>query len=465
MGDKADAIAGLSTACEGLATAQKAASEATTEVLAALRKINAAGGLPGGIVLRDLDASADKNGIAAVAVDTGDAAAFQAAKGDKAEITNGSNTATTSAKANIQRQVRFELVVRRLFKLDTVAQTYGAQLKIVMEWDCPDSEDPPAFEDDDGDWVPEWTPKYRIFSLMEELRTEIVFHPTEIPDKPLQVRMEAMHLVTIYEMLELRSFPFDCQDLTIKISSCLSTELVEWVPVKAGTSPVKLEKDRCLLDDFRLIDQFPFTWNLYTIEEELRTSSCLLMQVKVVRKANYYILNVVLVMMLICTFSLCAWSLHPGDIGGRHGVDFALILTAVAFKLILTSMLPPVSYVTLLDKYVMGSFLFLCIVTGSHSALPWLFVTHMDNSPLTLPPNAFEDEETLIYWDLISFYGFAGLWVLFNLGSALYFYCKSMAEKRAFIKAAKRTQKNYDKANNEVVDGKAKLVRLPTESY
>jgi hypothetical protein len=38
---------------------------------------------------------------------------------------------------------------------------------------------------------------------------------------------------------------------------------------------------------------------------------------------------------------------------GRHTIDFTLILTAVAFKLTISQMIPAVSYLTLLDKYIL----------------------------------------------------------------------------------------------------------------
>merc|ERR1719237_1677524 len=101
------------------------------------------------------------------------------------------------------------------------------------------------------------------------------------------------------------------------------------------------------------------------------------------RKAFYYVLNVACVMLLISSFALCAWAKHPADISGRHDVDFSLVLTAVAFKLVLTSMLPPVSYMTVLDTYVACSFLFLTTVTIAHPSLPYFFLDASALSPIT----------------------------------------------------------------------------------
>ncbi len=63
---------------------------------------------------------------------------------------------------------------------------------------------------------------------------------------------------------------------------------------------------------------------------------------------------------MLCSFPLVFWCfcayfrvlLFPRQegIGDRYGTDFTLLLTIVAFKLVLASYLPPVSYLTYLDK-------------------------------------------------------------------------------------------------------------------
>ena len=45
---------------------------------------------------------------------------------------------------------------------------------------------------------------------------------------------------------------------------------------------------------------------------------------------------------------------------------------AVAFKLVVVSLLPPVAYYTYLDIYVLACMLFLSVITVLHSLEPWL---------------------------------------------------------------------------------------------
>merc|ERR1719401_1670746 len=102
----------------------------------------------------------------------------------------------------------------------------------------------------------------------------------------------------------------------------------------------------------------PFTYNLYELTCGHHSTSCLQMNIQVGRSSRFYQVNVLLIMLVLCSLVLCAWETHPADISARHDVDFNLILTIVAFKLILVSMLPPVSYVTLLDIYVLVGFFY-----------------------------------------------------------------------------------------------------------
>jgi hypothetical protein len=197
------------------------------------------------------------------------------------------------------------------------------------------------------------------------------------------------------------------------------------------------------MNDFTLLADRPFTFKLFDAKMFLKTASQLNISLRVQRKASYYLINVALVMLLICSFSFCAWSCHPADVGGRHEVDFNLILTAVAFKLVLTSMLPPVSYVTLLDMYVMSCFLFLTSVTVCHSVLPLRFYSLDENSPLTYPPMSNEREIDLIEADKISFYVAAIAWSAFNVFSLVYYLYRRHVEFKCTLKEAEEEQAKF----------------------
>jgi len=215
---------------------------------------------------------------------------------------------------------------------------------------------------------------------------------------------------------------------------------------------VRLLTDGCHMNDFDLLHKRPFTFDLFNAKTLLKTSSNLTVRIQVQRKSSYYMINVALVMFLICSFCFCAWFCHPADMGSRHGVDFNLILTAVAFKLVLTSMLPPVSYLTLLDMYVMVCFLFLAIVTVCHTVLPLQYYTLAENSPLTFPPLSNEQEAGLLDADLLSFRVAAIAWIGFNIFSVCYYLSRRSSEYNKLMKHCEAEQASFDPDYDEIVD-------------
>lgn len=355
-------------------------------------------------------------------------------------------------KSRAPHDVQLGVIVRRLFNVDTVQQIFGTNLTIIMVWDCPDDEQPE--KENDGDWVPQWTPKYKIRKVMEEIRKDEQFSCEFIGGKRV-VKMEAEYVVNIQQKLGLKSFPVDCQELSVEVVSLLPISSYRFVPLGYNENKcemVRLMSDGCQMNDFTLLAERPFTFKLFDAKMLLKTASQLNISLRVQRKASYYLINVALVMLLICSFSFCAWSVHPADVASRHGVDFNLILTAVAFKLVLTSMLPPVSYVTLLDMYVMSCFLFLSLATVCHSVLPLQFYSLDENSPLTFPPMSNEREIDLIEADKISFYVAAIAWSAFNVFSFVYYLYRRHVEFKLTLKEAEEEQAKFSYDEVDHVD-------------
>jgi hypothetical protein len=356
------------------------------------------------------------------------------------------------------RDVQIGIIVRRLFNVDTVEQVFGTQFTVIMMWDCPEGEEPD--EDDDGDWVPKWTPKYMVRKVMEEIRKNEQFSCVVVDGRRV-VKMEAEWVVNLQERLELHAFPVDCQELSIEIASVMPTSSYRFLPLVSSGSKssgggksqlVRLLTSGCEMNDFELLTSRPFTFDLFMAKMLLKTVSQLTVKIQVQRKSSYYMINVALVMFLICSFSFCAWSCHPADMGSRHGVDFNLILTAVAFKLVLTSMLPPVSYVTLLDMYVMSCFGFLACVTVSHTLLPLQYYDLSDNSPLKDPGMPHENEGILVEADEVSFWIAGSAWVAFNFFSLLYFLYRRHKEHKHMVSNAEKEQRAFNPKHMAVVD-------------
>jgi heme/copper-type cytochrome/quinol oxidase subunit 2 len=78
-----------------------------------------------------------------------------------------------------------------------------------------------------------------------------------------------------------------------------------------------------------------------------------------------------MVMLAICSLSFTAFAIPREDLGDRMSIVLTLLLTAVAFKLVIADSLPKVSYFTALDTYMNAMFLLLFMV-----CLSWLACHH-----------------------------------------------------------------------------------------
>jgi len=349
--------------------------------------------------------------------------------------------------------VHIKVQVARICDVNTKEQQFSTRLHVDLMWLMPPGESPPEEADDDGDWMPDWTPKLRVRGAKSEDKKEM--YTTETANGKVYVLGQLELMCVISSRFELHQFPNDCQDLIITIQSQSPSTQCKFISPMGGDPAVEVRDSGMFLDDFKTLPGYPFTYNLFQTSSQNRIFSAVEIKVKLVRRATYYIINVAFIMFLICTFVLCAWAVHPGAIGDRWGVDFALLLTAVAFKLILSDMLPRLSYLTTLDIYVLAGFIFLAAATFSHTLLPVLFHSKLNYSALTLPPVSVEDEELVIDADLISFYVFAFGWLAWNLAYGFYFHWSRSKELRDFRATAKAVIDNMSDADDELmVDGK-----------
>merc|ERR1719411_2443843 len=71
--------------------------------------------------------------------------------------------------------------------------------------------------------------------------------------------------------------------------------------------------------------------------------------------------RVCLWMFLLGILSFCIFSHAVADVGDRLSFGITMVLTIVAFQFVITSSLPQVNYLTLIDKYN----LFIFVINGA----------------------------------------------------------------------------------------------------
>ena len=77
---------------------------------------------------------------------------------------------------------------------------------------------------------------------------------------------------------------------------------------------------------------------------------------RVSRKYASYVVNVMVICGLLAQCTIVSWVIPVFDMADRSSVTLSLLLTIVAYKLVLTEMLPKVAYLTYIDYYVLACF-------------------------------------------------------------------------------------------------------------
>ena len=159
------------------------------------------------------------------------------------------------------------------------------------------------------------------------------------------------------------------------------------------------------------------------------------------RRPGYYLTNVVLPMSAIT--GLTAISAGAVEIDGsrlstgdRLSVSLTLMLTAVAYKFIVATMLPQISYLTLLDAYLLCCFALIILVCIENVAFPALAYDRSGDVPV----------EMVNEWLIFCLY--IGAFVLLHVVGGVYLYRlvssrqKEWDEKYAADKLRRESQRD-----------------------
>jgi hypothetical protein len=186
-------------------------------------------------------------------------------------------------------------------------------------------------------------------------------------DLILQMRFEGRFLVA----MDLREFPFDVQSLrleflvTCRVDGPMAIQLEVAHDVKLSTVPrgfqpkhlwrVRGEQMACAIG---------------VHEANGRSFPTFSMTLQVTRRPEYYLANVALPIAVFSGLAFTAFSIPHAEVADRLGVTLTLLLSLAAYKFAVASMIPLVSYQTLLDRYVLDNFLLLAAVAFTVGLLP-----------------------------------------------------------------------------------------------
>ncbi|KAL9191060.1 hypothetical protein ACHAXT_000766 [Thalassiosira profunda] len=280
--------------------------------------------------------------------------------------------------------VDFRCACFKLTDISTVYFTAVIKFVVVFEWNDPRLKGMPITTNDlPGDlWGPDIILEnaqndcevmYDSFALLNaetgRLKRTVTFHGH------------------VYNPMDLKQFPFDMDDLELKfISICNWRTLDE---SRHGNDPVNQIYVLRPMHEKKGVDFFLLGWGgkineflmLGYTEKTTNTtddpSKPIVFQfdIHLGRKAQYYILKILLPLWLITVTSLAPYGIETDDFQGRLEVIFTLLLSTVALLYVVQESIPKISSLTLVDKVVLAT-----LISLSLSVLFSYFISRSPNA-------------------------------------------------------------------------------------
>jgi Neurotransmitter-gated ion-channel transmembrane region len=192
------------------------------------------------------------------------------------------------------------------------------------------------------------------------------------------VRLMSSYAGKFRAPMDLRDFPFDRQVLPIYVESSANIEDLtfdggmEKKARRGGEQGWPADPRNVLSDRVRLPE-----WDI----EEIRVRhtpeyygfinqsfSRFRIEIHVARRPAFYVWKIIAIEALLVILSWVVFLLDPANLGDRATVAVTLLLATVAFSYVVGGITPRISYLTLLDDFLLGSF-FLIFLASAESAV------------------------------------------------------------------------------------------------
>jgi hypothetical protein len=254
-------------------------------------------------------------------------------------------------------EVAVTIYVIDVDEVDSAQQSFAASVYLEAHWNSPflKHEGPgPVYHRVTDVWTP------RLVTVNQQAAWSAFPEYVEIqPDGDVVYRQKVW--ARFSQPLDLRDFPLDRQNLEVHVAAAgLLQKEVKFVPYNKG-------EESGIAERFSLPDFDVLSWEAvpmpYPPDDENGVAG-FRMRVEVQRQVMYFLVKVILPLCLIVIISWAPRWIDPEQIGTNIGVSTTAFLTLVAYLFATNVLLPRVSYVTRLDRFILLStiMVFLCLI-------------------------------------------------------------------------------------------------------
>jgi len=280
--------------------------------------------------------------------------------------------------------------VKKIDDVDVVEQSFTANMQIVFGLKG-NKEDFDEYNEKGADYKPSIEP-LELFSFVNANSISHNFLKFEVIKKgsidfwgnivtkvisPYIIMCVYQSTGEFAEEFELRNFPFDCQDLQIKIQATQKSHRMICYPgFFSDTSQTEFEYAILNAQDCNFTQ---YTCKgLYT-EAYLDRGPCAYggkpfsgvnVRIKLARSWSIYVWKIFLMIFIITLSSFMANSLD--DAANKYDLLLTLLLTDVAFQFVISTFIPNLPYLTILDYYAIVSVIVIFCMVVQVYLLEWI---------------------------------------------------------------------------------------------
>ncbi|MFQ5993042.1 MAG: hypothetical protein ACE5NA_11450 [Nitrospiraceae bacterium] len=251
-------------------------------------------------------------------------------------------------------RVSVGIYVLDIEKVDDTTQSFSTDFQLQVMWKDPRLANP-AIEHDVGscqhEWSEVWNPGIELVDRrgLERQSEDVV----EVDSKGL-VTYEQRFFGEIAIPMDLSKFPFDRQSLPISVMAH-----------GFGNSEIMFESDDDKMgraESFSIndwaIDDGATRFSDFYYEPARRDFPRFDFILQATRHAEYYVWQVLVIVAIFVCMTWAVFWLDPSELGSQIGLTLTATLILVVYMNRLASDLPPVPYLTSVDKFIIGALLF-----------------------------------------------------------------------------------------------------------
>jgi hypothetical protein len=248
--------------------------------------------------------------------------------------------------------------------IDSVAQTFTANLVVVLRWHDPALAHPgPGTKRYSLDEI--WHPRLLIANEAESSDPSLPLVADVTPDGSAVYRQRIIG--TFAQSLNLRAFPFDGDTLYIRfVLLGHSPGEIDFAPDDAAVSTGMVKgvgiAKTLTVQDWRVREVAART-EPYKVTPEMSLAG-FLVEISAERRSHHFLIKVILPLILIVAMSWTVFWIEPNDANTQMAVAITAMLTLIAYRFAIDSDVPKLPYLTKLDAFVLMSTLlvFLSII-------------------------------------------------------------------------------------------------------